>query len=328
MTATIAQRPSLAVLGGTLARWGVWVALAALIIFNLVTTPRFLSWQTLQTNVTQMSAIAILAIAMTFVIATAGIDLSIGSVMALAGALAGVFLLGVPGLAGVPIIGIALVVLVAVAVGTVMGMANGYLVGTLQIQPIIATLVLLIAGRGIAQLITSGRLYTVENSQVIGLGRGSTFGLPNQAWVMIAVIILGALLVRYSTFARYVVAVGGNERAARTAGVPTRRVKYIVYMGTGAAAGLAAVLSIGVNGTVDTANLGLGWEFTVISAVVVGGTSLAGGRPRLAGTLGGVALLQLLTFTLASHNIPKEVAMLVQAAVIVSAVALQLRQRR
>jgi ribose/xylose/arabinose/galactoside ABC-type transport system permease subunit len=314
--------------GALLARWGVWVALAVLVVYNVVATPRFVTWQTVQTNITQMSAIAILAVGMTFVIATAGIDLSIGSMMALSGALAGVFLVGLPSVTSVPGLGIALVVAVAIAAGLVMGSVNGFLVGGLGIQPIIATLVLLIAGRGVAQLITSGRLYTVDHPQVLDLGRGSTFGLPNQAWVMIAVIAVGSLVARYTTYGRYVVAVGGNEQAAGGAGVPVRRVKYAVYMASGGLAGLAAVLSIGVNGTVDTANLGLGWEFTVISAVVVGGTALSGGRPRLAGTLGGVALIQLLAFTLASHNIPKEVSMLVQAGVIVTAVALQVRQRR
>lgn len=311
-----------------LADWGVWVALIALIIFNLVATPRFATWQTLQTNLTQMSVIAVLAIGMTLVVATAGIDLSVGSLMALAGAGAGVLLLTGAPVLSIPGIGLLLVIAAAIVVAGAFGFVNGFLIGRLGIQPIIATLVIFIAGRGIAQLVTSGRLFSVDNEQVLWFGRGSLLGVPVQIWVMVAVIAVAAVVVRMTTFGRYVVAVGGNVRAARGAGVPVRPVIYAVYVIIGCLAGVAAVMSIGVNGTVDTANLGLGLEFTVISAVVIGGTPLTGGYPRLAGTVGGVALLQLLGFTLASHDIPKEVATLIQAAVIIIAVALQLRRTR
>lgn len=225
---------------GGLQSIGVWIALLALAVFNIAATDRFVSLQTLQTNLTQMSGIAIVAVGMTLIVATGGIDLSVGSLVSLAGAGAGVVLLTGAPVLDVPVLGILVVLAVAMGVGAVFGFVNGLLVGRLGIQPIIATLVVLIAGRGIAQLTTSGRLFTVDNSQVLWLGR----------------------------------------------------------------------------------------EFTVISAVVVGGTALTGGYPRIWGTLGGVALLQLLGFTLASHNIPKEVSTLVQAAVIVVAVALQLRTRR
>jgi len=275
-----------------------------------------------------MTAIAILAVGMTLIVATGGIDLSVGSLMALGGAAAGVLMVEAPELTSIPGIGLLLVLLVAILVAGIFGFVNGLLVGWLGIQPIIATLVLLIAGRGVAQLVTSGRLFTVESAPVIALGRGQFLGLSNQTWIMLAVIIVAAIILRTTVFARYVVAVGGNEKAAAGAGVPVRKVKFAVYTIMGCLAGLAAVLSIGINGAVDTANLGLGWEFAVISAVVVGGTALTGGRPKLAGTIGGVALLQLLAFSLASHNIPKEVAMLIQAAVIIAAVIVQLRKNR
>jgi Ribose/xylose/arabinose/galactoside ABC-type transport systems, permease components len=312
----------------SLADWGVWIALIALILFNALATSRFLSLQTLQTNLTQMAAIAILAMGMTLVIATGGIDLSIGALMALAGAFAGTAMVADLPIIHTPVIGLLLVLLIAVVVSGLFGLVNGVLIGGLGLQPIIATLGVLIAGRGIAQLITSGRLFTVDDAQVLELARGQFLGLSNQAWIMFLAIAAAAVLRRASVFGRYVVAVGGNERAARSAGVPVRSMKIAVYTLMGCLAGVAAVLSIGINGTVDTANLGLNWEFTVISAVVVGGTPLTGGRPRIAGTVGGVALLQLLTFTLASHNIPKEVANLIQAAVIVAAVALQLRRKK
>ena len=312
---------------GGVQRSGVWIALAVVIAFNVMATPRFLTLQTLQTNLTQMAAVAVVAFGMTLIIATGGIDLSVGSLMALSGAGAGVLLLsGLPWISGSG--GVIVIILTGLAVATLFGLVNGFLVATLRIQPIVATLVVLITGRGIAQLATSGRLFTVESREILWLGRGTLLGISVQAWLMLAVLVVMVWIARSTVLGRYIVAVGGNERAARLAGVPVSAVKYTVYGIGGLLAGLAGLLSIGINGTVDTANLGLGWEFLVISAVVVGGTSLTGGRPRLGGTLGGVALLQLLAFTLASHNIPRETANLIQAAVIIMAVAFQIRARR
>ncbi|TFH71846.1 ABC transporter permease [Cellulomonas sp. HD19AZ1] len=311
-----------------LATNGVWVALIGLVLFNVVATRGFVSVQTLQTNLGQMATVGICAVGLTLVMATGGIDLSVGSLMAVAGASAGVLVLAAPAVLDVPVLGLVLVVLTGMAAAAVLGAANGYLVGHLRIQPIVATLVVMITARGIAQMVTSGRLYTVENDSVVWLGRGSILGLPVMAWVMLVVVVVASWVARRTVLGRRIVAVGGNETAAALAGIPVRRTITTVYVVAAALAGLAALLSVGVNGTVDTANLGLGYEFTVISAVVVGGTALTGGRPRIWGSIAGVALLQLLGFTLASHDVAKEVASLVQAAVIVAAVTTQLRRRR
>lgn len=327
---TMSERPTRAGLrvlsgAGDLQRSGVWIACLVLVVYNVATTSRFLSMQTLQTNLTQMAAVAIAAFGMTLVIATGGIDLSVGSLMALAGASGGLLLLSGPEWIGSTIGGTLLVLVVGILVATAFGLVNGFLVAKLRIQPIVATLVVLIAGRGIAQLTTSGRLFEVKSPTMLWLGRGEIFGIAVQAWIMVVIFLVLTWVCRSTVFGRQLVAVGGNERAAALAGVRAPRVKYVVYGLSGTLAGVAGLLSAGINGTVDTANLGLGWEFTTISAVVVGGTALTGGRPRLVGTLGGVVLLQLLAFTLASHDIPKEVAQLVQAAVIVVAVTMQTR---
>jgi ribose/xylose/arabinose/galactoside ABC-type transport system permease subunit len=310
-----------------ISRNGIWIALAALIAFNVVASNGFLSWQTLQTNLGQMSTVAICAVGMTFIIAKGGIDLSVGSQMAVAGAVSGAIITSWSGLTSVPMVGLIVVLTAAMLSAAVLGAANGFLVANLRVQPIVATLVVMITGRGLAQLMTSGRLYEITNSQDLNLGRGTILGLPTMAWVMVIVVVLATWMNRKTVFGRQVFAVGGNRIAAGLAGVPVRRVTYTVYMASAALAGLAAVLSVGVNGTVDTANLGLGYEFTVISAVVVGGTSLTGGKPRVLGTIGGVALLQLLSYTLASHNIATEISSLVQAGVILLAVASQLRRK-
>lgn len=311
-----------------LATNGVWVALLGLALFNVVATRGFVSFQTLQTNLGQMATVGICAVGLTLVMATGGIDLSVGALMSVAGAAAGVLILADPGVLDVPVLGLALILLTGALAAALFGAVNGLLVGRLGIQPIVATLVVMITGRGVAQMVTSGRLYTVENDAVIWLGRGTLLGLPVMAWVMLVVVLAFSWVSRRTVFGRRVVAVGGNQTAAALAGIPVRRTLYAVYVIAAVLAGVAALLSVGVNGTVDTANLGLGYEFTVISAVVVGGTSLTGGRPRIWGSIAGVALLQLLSFTLASHNVPKEVSSLVQAAVIVVAVTTQLRRRR
>jgi ribose/xylose/arabinose/galactoside ABC-type transport system permease subunit len=305
---------------------GVWLALAALVAFNLVATDNFFAQQTVTTNLSQMASIVIAGVGMTYIMATGGIDLSVGSLMSLAGATAGLLLLSGVSLFTGGLIGVLLILVAAMLAAAAFGLVNGLLVGRLGIQPIVATLVLLIAGRGIAQLVTNGRLFPITNPDLLWLGRGTVLGFSSQAWIMLFVVAAAVWVARATVFGRQVVAVGGNERAAGLAGVPVRRIKYAVYTIGGLLAGLAGLINASVNGTIDTANLGLGYEFAVISAVVVGGTPLTGGRPKLLGTVGGAALIQLLTFTLASHNFPRETANLIQAAVIIAAVALQRRR--
>jgi ribose/xylose/arabinose/galactoside ABC-type transport system permease subunit len=293
------------------------------VLFNVIWTDNFLTLSTLQVNLSQMAVIVIAAVGMTFIIATGGIDLSVGSLMALAGAMSGYLLVSTSAFFQSGWAGVLVIIGVGMLTAALFGAFNGFLVAGLRIQPIIATLVLLIAGRGLAKVMTSGRLYSFENPDFISLGRGYVAGIPIQAILMLVIVAAGVVAVRSTTFGRYVLAVGGNEGSAHLAGVPVRRVKYAVYILGGALAGLAGLLSASVNGTIDAANLGLGMEFAVIAAVAVGGTPLTGGQARMVGTLGGAALIQLLTYTLVRHDIPREVASLVQAAVIVAAVMLQ-----
>jgi ribose transport system permease protein len=304
------------------ARWGAPVALLLLLAFNLAVTPHFASWQTLYVNLTQVAPIVIVAVGMTLVIATGGIDLSVGSLMAIAGALAPQIFLGVPGPAGV-----VLAMVVPVAVAAALGWGNGLLVTRFAIQPIVATLVLFIAGRGIAQVMTGGNLqeFRVPEFQVIGLGR--VLGLPVQVWLMLAVVGLAAWVLRRTVLGRQILAVGGNERAARLAGVPVGRVKRLVYAVSGALAGLAGLVVIAINSSSDANLVGLGMELDAIAAVAVGGTLLAGGRATVLGTLVGALIIQLLRYTLLANGVPDAAALVVKAAVILLAVWVQRRGR-
>jgi len=310
-----------------LARHGAVVALAALILLALVATPNFLSLRTLNVNLTQVAGIVIVALGMTLVVATGGIDLSVGSLMAIAGALAPMLFLGHLVPLPAPWVGVALALTVPVLVTGAFGWFNGFLVTRYRIQPIVATLVLLIAGRGIAQVITNGNLQAFRNPafQVIGLGR--LLGLPVQVWLMAALVLLFAWAMRRTLFGRQILAVGGNERAARLAGVPVSRVKRRVYVISGLCAGVAGLVVIAINSAADANLVGLGMELDAIAAVAVGGTSLSGGRARIGGTLVGALVIQMVRYILLALGVPDAAALVAKAGLIIGAVWLQ-RQGR
>lgn len=310
-----------------LARHGAVIALAVLLLVALVATPNFLSLRTLNVNLTQVAGIVIVALGMTLVVATGGIDLSVGSLMAIAGALAPMLFLGQLVPLPAPWVGVALALTVPLLVTGALGWFNGLLVTRYRIQPIVATLVLLIAGRGIAQVITNGNLQAFRNPafQVIGLGR--LLGLPVQVWLMAALVLLFAWLVRRTLFGRQVLAVGGNERAARLAGVPVSRVKRRVYVISGLCAGVAGLVVIAINSASDANLVGLGMELDAIAAVAVGGTALSGGRARIGGTLVGALVIQMVRYILLALGVPDAAALVAKAGLIIGAVWLQ-RQGR
>lgn len=310
-----------------LARHGAAVALAVLLLLALVATPNFLSLRTLNVNLTQVAGIVIVALGMTLVVATGGIDLSVGSLMAIAGALAPMLFLGQLLPLPAPWVGVALALTAPVLLAGAFGWFNGWLVTRYRIQPIVATLVLLIAGRGIAQVITNGNLQAFRNPafQVIGLGR--LLGLPVQVWLMAALVLLFAWVMRRTLFGRQVLAVGGNERAARLAGVPVARVKRRVYVISGLCAGVAGLVVIAINSASDANLVGLGMELDAIAAVAVGGTPLSGGRARIGGTLIGALVIQMVRYILLALGVPDAAALVAKAALIIGAVWLQ-RQGR
>ena len=310
-----------------LARHGAAVALAVLLLVALVATPNFLSLRTLNVNLTQVAGIVIVALGMTLVIATGGIDLSVGSLMAISGALAPMFLLGQIVPLPAPWVGVALALTVPVLVAGALGWCNGWLVTRCRIQPIVATLVLFIAGRGIAQVVTNGNLQAFRDPafQVIGLGR--VLGLPVQVWLMLALAALFAWMMRRTLFGRQILAVGGNEAAARLAGVPVGQVKRRVYAISGLCAGVAGLVVIAINSASDANLVGLGMELDAIAAVAVGGTALSGGRARIGGTLVGALVIQMVRYILLALGVPDAAALVAKAGLIVGAVWLQ-RQGR
>ncbi len=308
-------------------RYGTFLAFLALVIFNMVVTPNFLSLQTLNVNLTQVATIVVVATGMTLVIATGGIDLSVGSLMAVAGALAPMLFMGQLGIPPGPL---ALVLAFVLPVLLVMafGWFNGMLVTRFRIQPIIATLVLFIAGRGIAQVATNGNLQVFKNDafQFVGLGR--VFGIPAQVIVMVVIVLAADWLVRRTALGRQILAVGGNEKAARLAGVPVVRVKTLVYVLSAALAGVAGLIVVARNSTSDANLVGLGMELDAIAAVAVGGTLLSGGKANIYGTVLGAFVIQLVRYTLLANGVPDAAALIVKAGLIIVAVYIQQRAAR
>lgn len=305
--------------------YGTFGALILLILFNIVVTPHFLSIQTLSTNLYQVAEIVILAMGMTLVIATGGIDLSVGSVMSIAGSVAALIIVGkIFSLAG-PISYI-VAILAALLIAALCGLFNGILVTAFRIQPIVATLILYIAGRGIAEVLVNG-VVDFSNPTFRFIGGGSILGIPFQVVVMAIIVIFFIWLVRSTIFGRQVVATGGNEPAARLAGIPVARVKLAVYIILGFLAGVAGIFYISNNSSADPGGIGLGMELNAIAAVAVGGSSLLGGQANIVGTFIGAIFIQLLTSTLTANNVSADISRVVEALLIILAVYLQTQHK-
>ena len=310
-----------------LKRFGTLIALVLLILFNFAVTPHFATMQTLSVNLTQVCTIVIVGVGMTLVIATGGIDLSVGSLMAIAGALAPGFFTGALLHLGNLYLEIGLSIVVPVLAAGCFGLFNGWLVSNFRIQPIIATLILFIAGRGIAQVWTNGDLqvFKVPEFQAIALGR--VLGVPFQVWIMVVMVIAASWMLKKTVFGRQILAVGGNEAAARLAGVPVGRVKCLVYVASGLCAGVAGLIVIAMNSAADANLVGMGMELDAIAAVAVGGTLLSGGRATVVGTLLGALIIQLVRYTLLANGVPDPAALIAKAILIVLAVWLQRQDR-
>jgi ribose/xylose/arabinose/galactoside ABC-type transport system permease subunit len=300
---------------------GVYIALALLIIYNAVATPFFLTHDTIQLLFSQLPPTIIVSIGMALVIGTGGIDLSVGATMAIASAVLAKFVIA-PNQGGV---GSATVVAViaAVVVGTLVGVFNGTVVAVARVQPIVVTLGVLVAGRGIALVITGGALVELFVPFFKTVRLGKFLGVPYVMWVAALLALVIAVLIRRTAFGYRLLAIGGNLRASVLAGLPVKRTLITVYALSGMLAAVAGVIATARLRASDPSYIGLLFELTAITAVVVGGTPLSGGRVRILGTVAGAVLLQLLETTLVSHNIPDSIARIVEGAIIITAVIVQ-----
>ena len=289
-------------------------ALVVLVLLNSFFTPNFATAGNFWNILWQVSTVVLVAVGMTLVIATGGIDLSVGSVMAIAGAVAatqletGVIVAGLLGMAA------------AMAVGAL----NGALIARDRIQPIVVTLATLIAGRGLAQVLSNdGQLVPIRSAAALAFGRDRIGPVPIPVIVAVVVVAIAAFALRSTPWGRYVLAVGGNPAAARLAGVPVRRTIISVYAISGFLAGLAGLLEASRLGASDAAKIGLNVELDAIAATVVGGTALTGGRATILGTVIGALVMQVIATSFNMLLIPYAWSLVLKAAIIVVAVWFQ-----
>ncbi|RJK94297.1 ABC transporter permease [Vallicoccus soli] len=292
---------------------GVYVALAAVVVVNAVITPNFLTVASLRTQAIQVVPVLIIALGLALVIGTEGIDLSVGSVMALTAAVVPLYL----GYGALP------AVLAALAVAACVGVVNGWLVAVIGVQPIVATLALLVGGRGLALVFAGGQSKDIENEALLALGSDELLGVPYVVLVALVLTLLVAFLVRRTTFGRQLVAIGGNRTASDLAGLPVRRVLIVVYVISALLACVAGLIATARLEASDPSTIGNLIELSAITAVVVGGTPLSGGRVRILGTVAGALLMHLIRVTLITQDVPDSAAQMIQAAIIVAAVYVQ-----
>lgn len=302
---------------------GVGPILLALLLVCVVlslSTDNFLTSSNLTNVIVQSSVVGIAAVGATFVIITAGIDLSVGSVVVLASIVAATAMKN--GVGGFGALGIALLV------GAAIGAFNGASVTLLRLTPFIATLAVLAMGRGLALQISEGRTIFGFPTEFTFLGSGILFSIRAPLLVFLIVFLLGHLVLSRTTFGHQLYALGGNREAARLAGIPVRRVEFLAYVIAGLCAGLAAIVLTGrLNSALPSAATGL--ELQVIAAIVIGGTSLFGGRGNLIGTFIGVLLIGVINNGLTLLNVSPFWVQFTQGLVIFLAVLVDaLNQRR
>jgi ribose/xylose/arabinose/galactoside ABC-type transport system permease subunit len=258
--------------------------------------------------------VALLSLGMVLVIATRGIDLSVGAVMAIAGAVAASL---------VDSHSVPLALGAALGVGVLCGLWNGFLVAVLRIQPIVATLILMVAGRGIAQLITEGRIVTFSSPQLAWFGNGSVLGIPAPVAITLGMLVLTLLLVRGSALGVLIEATGANARASELAGIGTWAVTIAAYVWCGLCSSVAGVIAAADILGADANNAGLWLELDAILAVVIGGTSLFGGRFSVILAVLGALIIQAMNTGILLSGYRPELNLVVKAVVVIAVLLLQ-----
>jgi galactofuranose transport system permease protein len=298
------------------------VALAVLMLFNLFFTPHFFRVEIKEGhfygNVIDIlkngAPIMLLAIGLTLVIATKGIDISVGSIVAIS---AGVVAMLIGGdLKGVPKYPIPYAMAAALVVSILAGMWNGMLVARVGMQPIIATLILLVAGRGIAMVTTNAMIVWLYAKPFAFLGQGYWLGLPFSIYIVAFLVLLTVLATRRTALGLFIESVGINPTASRFAGINAKNLIFWVYAFSGLCAGISGLVVCSTVMSADGNNAGLGYELDAILAVVLGGTSMNGGKFYMIGSMVGALIVQTLTTTIYAFGVPPEIAQVVKALVV------------
>lgn len=301
-----------------------FIALALILLLNWVLFPGFFNlfirdgrvYGSLIDVLNRGAPVAILAIGMTAVIATRGIDLSVGAVMAIAGAVAATMVQGDD-------TSLMIVLVAALGVGLLCGLWNGVLVAVLDLQPIIATLILMVAGRGIAQTVTEGFIVTFNDPGLIFLGSGAILGLPTPIIIMLVLALGATLVMRLTALGLFVESTGVNRSASSYAGLRARSLLIGVYAFSGLCAAIAGIIAAADIRGADANNVGLWLELDAILAVVIGGTSLLGGRFSIPMSVVGALIIQAMNTGILVSGFPPEFNLLVKATLIIVILVVQ-----
>jgi len=299
------------------------IMLLVVLLFNLIVDPSFFKIEvknghlfgSLIDILNRGAPLILVSLGMTLVIATKGIDLSVGSVIAMSAAIAAM-MVSQEGVDGNSLLPLFTAIGVALALSLVSGLWNGALVSYIGIQPIVATLILMVAGRGIAQLITGGQITTIYYKPYYFIGAGHLFMLPFSIFIVLFFLGVAHLLTRKTALGLFIEAVGSNSTATRLAGINSKFVMLLVYIFCGLCAGIAGLIISSNVASADGNNLGLWFELDAILAVVIGGTALTGGRFNLMGTVIGALIIQSLTTTIYSIGVPPEITLVIKAIVV------------
>lgn len=303
----------------------VWplLALGLLLLFAAIFVPNFTSFEIVGDRMifrpidilSNGSCVMLLGLGMTLVIATGGVDLSVGAIMAIAAAVAAETIN-----AGQPF---PVALLAGLSVATLAGAWNGLLVAGFGVQPIVATLVLMVAGRGIAQLVTGGQIPNYTDPALVFVGQGTIAFIPFPVILVAIMFAFTWALTRRTALGLMIESVGDSPSASRYVGIPVRTVKWLAYIFSGFCAGLAGLVDSALIKSADANNAGLYMELDAIFAVVVGGTALVGGRFYLAGSIVGAILLQTLVTTIYAFDVPSHQIQLPKAMAILAVILLQ-----
>lgn len=316
--------------------WAV-VAEALILLVCLIMRPEFFKIEYQPTTgmwfgsiidiINRSAEITIIAMGMTLVIALGGTDLSVGAMVAVSGAIALKFLrwdvTQYPTPGDYTIMPLVLVLVVPMVVCLLIGVFNGVLIAKVKLQPIIATLVLMVAGRGIAQIMTDGKQFTTGYSPFRFIGQGSFLSLPMPIIISIVVVVSVALFTRLTSFGMFVESVGINRNASRVSGLRSDRIIIIVYALTGFLSGIAGLIYSSRISSCDSNNAGLNYELDAILAVVIGGTNMSGGKFSLAGTVVGSIIIRTITTFVYYFGIVSESIMAFKALIIIVVIVLQ-----
>jgi rhamnose transport system permease protein len=274
---------------------------------------RFLTSANLLNQTRLMTELGLIAVAMTFVIITGGIDLSVGSILGLSAILVGeLWKMGVP---------LPLAAVLAIAAGTLGGVANGIIITRFRVPPLIATLATLALYRGLAEGISQAQSVRGYPAWFLSLGQGNLFGIPAQLSLLAVVVIIAIVILRVTPIGRTVYAIGNNEAAARYSGIEVDRIKLWIYAASGFLASTAAVVFVARVSTTRS-DMGTGLELDAITAVVLGGTSIFGGRGTIIGTLLGLMLIQVLKNGLSLSGVKGDGTVIVIGVVLIVAVVI------